>query len=260
MTIVSRSTKPAGRSGFSLVEILVVIGIIAMLIAMLLPALTKARAYANTIQCQSNLRQIGIYLTSYSQNNRGWLFPVGNWVPPVFPAVDGHFETMGTNKPAYERWPMYVFDHMASVPSPALPADDNAERYTPPIMRCPQDAPPLDAMVSVHSYILNVHLARSPQQLLRYSSRTQDGRSSSDIILMGEKVTGSFDSLGVPRDHDYYMEIGDFDRIVEKYRHGLRRGSNYLYKDMHVDTIRPSEALLALDPWDIVGGPPPDPD
>lgn len=64
------------RTAFTLVEILVVIGIIGVLMAILLPALSKARQAAITVQCQSSLRQIGAANLMYSQENRGWYVPL----------------------------------------------------------------------------------------------------------------------------------------------------------------------------------------
>jgi len=77
----------AKHPGFTLVELLVVIGIIAVLVAMLLPALNRARAQAQTVQCLSNLRTIGQGLLIYANGNRqslpfgDFLDPVGGWVP-----------------------------------------------------------------------------------------------------------------------------------------------------------------------------------
>ncbi|HEX3356136.1 MAG TPA: type II secretion system protein [Tepidisphaeraceae bacterium] len=247
------------RLGFTLVELLVVIGIIGVLISLLMPALTRARAQANAVKCKSNLRTLGEMLVIYENENQGYLYPVG----PNSPTT-GHPTTLGTDLPPHLRWPMVLFK-MKGAPDPppydaaayppsvphtqaeAVMAAYPAAPYTPACLVCPADYEPWEG----HSYVLNSHLS---DKTIKAGTHNFGGLTSSEVIMAGEKVT---------TERDYYMEAGkpsktgntfdnsEFDRVVEKYRHGLLLGSNYLYHDGHVDTKLPPEALTGIDPWDL---------
>lgn len=77
----------SARRAFTLVELLVVIGIIALLISILLPSLSRAREAAKGVMCLSQLRQIGIASATYTNEYNGYLFP--SWMDPNGNGING---------------------------------------------------------------------------------------------------------------------------------------------------------------------------
>lgn len=115
--------------GFTLVELLVVIGIIALLISILLPSLAAAREQGNQIKCLSNIRQVGMAFVSYANENKGKL---------PFPSASRSGEHRKTD------WIYWQTSATASVPFVPELRDSAVVRYlgkdgSPETLRCPTD-------------------------------------------------------------------------------------------------------------------------
>ena len=147
-----RSAKPNHRrcrctGAFTLVELLVVIGIIAVLISILLPVMGRARESARSVQCMSNLRQLGLAALMYSHDNKGVILPFGYTtgvndnlnIWPVILVSGGCLPRTGITDPNDGRvaYTMTFFCPSARYDAPAGPFDVYPTSITDPAAQRP---------------------------------------------------------------------------------------------------------------------------
>jgi prepilin-type N-terminal cleavage/methylation domain-containing protein/prepilin-type processing-associated H-X9-DG protein len=192
----------AGKKGFTLIELLVVISIISLLIAVLLPALAKARIAAERTQCSSQMRQVGLAFYGYTSLFNGWLPPAG-----------------GNSAIGTVTW-FYSFDTYDLVPGYNYNDQTKAS-----VMACPtaQRAVPL-----ARTYGMNTKLGDQwDKKALAHIDHLRVPKSLSQIIILGETKANSVGS--------YYADSIHYSSAAN-YQHGLM--ANFTFLDGHVETTK----------------------
>lgn len=174
-TVVNKQAK-----AFSLIELLVVIAIIGLLSAILFPVFASARESARKSACVSNLKQIGMAISSYNQDYDG-----------DYPNTNNFLLWNGR----YWRWPLQPYLAMHSQPDNGNPLVSNNK--TPNVLLCPSDRA-AQAKYDGTSYALSMALYVAPDELAKLNSFTAtvtppgptcSSQNESAMVYPSQKVT-----------------------------------------------------------------------
>jgi prepilin-type N-terminal cleavage/methylation domain-containing protein/prepilin-type processing-associated H-X9-DG protein len=221
------------QHGFTLVELLVVIGIIAILISLLLPALTRARQQANQTACMANLRSLAQVTLMYSMDNRG-MTPINNTTVPPY----------GSVVPA---WPYLLWPYVSRAKPPGIQSYKPAQNWQPTIFNCPSGSVDsgrglregdLGYIYSFNTWLKSSADNSSIYQRINLSAKLTSVKKASETFLYVEQVSKL---LG-----RYYWCYHTPDPLALSYKPSIPTdghfgGSNAVFVDGHAQYIRESD-------------------
>jgi prepilin-type N-terminal cleavage/methylation domain-containing protein/prepilin-type processing-associated H-X9-DG protein len=220
-----------GHRGFTLIELLVVIGIIAVLISVLLPALSRARAAAQTVRCSSNMRQVALAMNDYANLARGWL-PYAR-------------ETGSTSSNWTDTW-VHRLQETKSLPTGSLdgnPASSSSPFFVGPnisLLKCPTRPLPASNTGDIIHYKPSVVLLgnRPPAPgeggTFYAMSKLSQLRPASHVVLLAEGVRGRVNWEPVTT----YFDLGSGMGWGAPHGRDRQRRLNLAFADGHVSAFR----------------------
>lgn len=223
------------RSAFTLVELLVVIGVIGLLVAMLLPALNRARRQSKTVACMSNLKQIGAAIQMYVIDNKGYL-PGPTW---------------GGLAPRYKKdeaaLPAYLAKYMRYAPADNVNYDD---QHVATAFICPGFFD-VKGFASIESSI--IWEAYNPKEYFGYPGNSKPKpitkvRRPAESGAMRDFDWGIANIIGVSAAFKPYVAFSPaHGGVAEKGTSQVGKTQalrNYLYFDWHVATVRDANTYM----------------
>jgi prepilin-type processing-associated H-X9-DG protein len=238
-------TRNRRRVGFSLVELLIVVGIIVVLVGLLVPSVSRARGYANRARCANNLRQILMATQQYVLNDAENRLPIPNWGP------GGTYDP----GPAQPGW-LYNYPHNGVTEDDMQTGALWPYIKNEPVYHCPlHNAPYLGMTEHITSYLMDGSVCdygHSPNQPSYAWSAFK--RPSEQILYFECDATGQAIQGGSAAGTGYWNDGSSFPyEVTLSTRHG--QGCNMGYFDFHVELydLNQFQLDLTLSPgplWD----------